>query len=324
MLALPFRLLRPDGVNGLFDAATTPVWLFPLVIWGAISAWRRGMRGVSAGLALYLLLFYVVYLPMGPAVSIWAMGRYHLALLPAAVPLAAIGLWDLLGRTPRFPTAGRRLAAAGLVATLGLAWWPAIAALPMDWQRELAWALELGRRHPELADPRRVRVITPDNRRAFSDLTPRSLLYGLSGGVLRDGNAVTVAHAFERLHVGANATPAVYYEGLYCWLAVGPGELWNPQCAAMHEVFELEPIETLEIDEPTWLLAYAPLRTSDTLRLGLYRVGARRMTPDAAARLLPAPILVRDTRWGPMGSVSGAGHHRMEEPEPPLPEVRAP
>lgn len=324
LLHLPMLIVWPDGHNGLFDVATSPLWVWPLALWGGVVLWRRGGRHAAAGLALGLVVYLLLYAGMAPSVTIWKMTRYHGSLLPAAVPLVGLGLWDAVGRAAaalppawavRLAGAGPRAAAAISIAAVGLlAWWPAMTALPRDWQRDLQWALKLGATEPALADPD-VRVVLPDNRRRFLDLTPRKLIEPLTQGHQPLSASVTVAEALGALHAHGDDTPAVYYEGLYCWLAVTPGEPINPQCRAMHEGFELIPLREMRVDEPAYLSAYAEVRPAGPLTLTLYRIGRRLPGADAALAGLPAPLTGRLAH--PVTPVVGSGTNAYMAPASP-------
>ncbi|MEC9072847.1 MAG: hypothetical protein VX938_10725, partial [Myxococcota bacterium] len=68
---------RPDGPNALFDARTTPVWLWPMALWGAVVAWRQGNRALVLGLLLTVLAILTVTVRMGASGVYWPMARYH-------------------------------------------------------------------------------------------------------------------------------------------------------------------------------------------------------------------------------------------------------
>lgn len=314
-------LVRPDGRNAFFDAATTPVWLWPLSLAGAWVAFRHGSRVLAAAALLAVVSFFVLYASMGPAGVVFTMARYHASAFPAVLVLATFGTDALLRRLLplrsglRRATAGAGLAAAGLVF-----WWPALETLPMDWQRELTFALDLGRREPPVV-PDGARVVTPDNRRRFLDLAPRDLVLPLTGARFHGGEAVPVSEALARLHADP-ARPddpeSFFWRGLHCHLAVAPGsgEREDPQCSAMFAAFELTPVETLEITEPCYLEAYVASRPSPPLEIGLYRIGRRKLSPEAALPLLPAPV----ARAAP-GAVfpMAAGANPQTDPaDPPL------
>lgn len=182
----------------------------------------------------------------------------------------------------------RRFVAALAVIALGcLLWWPAIWALPLDRQRELHWAVDYGREHPNLlADG--VQLITPDNRRRFRDLSPREIVGPLGRGRVSIDSVVTVEDAIRGSMTGDDE--ALYYEGLYCWQARRPGEEDNPQCRAMHAVFDLQPLETMTIDEASYLEAFSGSHSAAPKKLTLYRVVGRRLTPEQGLLLLPAPL----------------------------------
>lgn len=282
-------LLIPSQGNAFFDLANTPAWLWPLALWGLFGGWRRRARGAVVALALLLVGYLALYARMAPSITVWPWGRYHMAALPAALGLATLGLDDLLRRLPG--PAGRRWAvagAAGLAALGCLLWWPAVKALPMDWQRELEWLVDLGRREPAWVGAD-TRVVLPDNRRRFRDLSPRAGMSALTANRQPRDASVPVAQALARLHLEGPAPAAIYVEGLFCHLALGPGEAINPQCAAMHEAFVLEPLEAITVDEPPFLTAYERVRAPAPLTLSVYRVGERTLPPDRALALLPAP-----------------------------------
>ncbi len=311
----------PGGDNGLFDVATSPLWVWPLTLWGATILWRKGRRHEAVGLSVGLLTYLGLYAQMESAVTVWKMTRYHASLLPFAVPLAGVGLWELSGhgaaRWPRLQSSPRRLAAALAVAVLGLvAWWPALEALPRDWQRDLHWAIALGASEPALAAPD-TRVVLPDNRRRFLDLMPRKLIEPLTAGHQPLSMSVSIEEALRALHAHGDDTPAVYYEGLYCWLARLPAEPMNPQCAAMHRAFELTPLDSTRVDEPAYLSAYVDVRPSGPLTLTLYRVGRRLPGAEAALAALPTPLAGRldDPPESVMGSGTGA---YLTPADPPL------
>ncbi len=86
----------------------------------------------------------------------------------------------------------------------------------------------------------------------------------------------------------------------------------------MKEAFELEPVERLEITDGVYLAAYAGVRAPAPLELTLYRVGARRLDPGAALRLLPPAIEPGDT-----GHVLPMGAGAASQTDPPEPLDRA-
>jgi hypothetical protein len=287
---LATALVIPSSGNAFFDLATTPPWLWPLTILGALAAYRAGLRGAALALSLLVLTYLALYARMDASITVWRWSRYHLSALPAVVALSAIGLETALTRAPRLAASPRRLiAAATAIAALGAAlYWPAVRALPMDWQRELTWAIDLGRREPPLIEAP-TRLVLPDNRRRFRDLSPRAITAALTANRLRREASVPIATALERLHLTSEDPPALYFEGLYCYLALAPGESFNPQCQAMHEAFTLTPLESITITEPPFLTAYAAIRPVGPLALTLYRVGPRRLPPETARALIPEP-----------------------------------
>ena len=317
LLGLPRALFMPSEFNAFFDPVTSPLWLWPLSWIPVVMARTRAER-VAAWTAMgTILLFFVLYVKMPPAVTLWAMGRYHLAALPAVVILASLGLEWLVARALS-ETADRRLPTIALVVScLGAAlWWSAVTALPYDWQQEQAWLVEQGKKRPRIFDEN-TRLITPDNRRRFGDMAPREAIFALGETTRLTQEVVTIEHALKGLNTGETLTPAIYYEGLYCHLALGPDEMTNPQCEAMHQAFELEPLVHSNVDGKAYLLAYADHRPSQVLPIAIYRVGARRLAPAVAARLLPHPVEHGDDSSGSL--VMGTStRSSMEEPVPPL------
>ncbi|MEE8410011.1 MAG: hypothetical protein V3T05_10420 [Myxococcota bacterium] len=284
-------LVWPAGRNAFFDPLTSPLWIYPLAVWGGIVTWRAGEKAVAAGLAAMALTFLVLYSRIEPAAVIWKMARFHTAAIPAVAMLFTLGLDDALARLrPLSESTSRRFVAAVAVTGLGcVLWWPAVWALPLDRQRELHWAVDVGRAHPELLVGG-TRLITPDNRRRFRDLSPREIIGPLGRGHVSIDRVVTVEQAIQDLEVGDSDGAAIFYEGLYCRQARRPGESDNPQCRAMHEVFDLRPIETITIDLGSYLAAYDGPRFAAPKKLTLYRIVGRRMTPAQGLRLLPAPV----------------------------------
>jgi hypothetical protein len=197
---------------------------------------------------------------------------------------------DLWARVPALAARPQHQVPAVLgVAILGAAlWWPAVRAVPMDWQEELHWLIDLGRA-PETRVGEDTRLVVPDNRRRFRDLSPRAPMLALSAGARLEREAFTVAQAVDRFFVEPDAAPTYYLEGLYCHLALGPGERLNPQCEAMRETFVLEPVATYRLDSPPFLTAYASIRSPAPVDLTLYRVLERRLAPHEARGLVPAP-----------------------------------
>ena len=246
------------------------------------------------------------------------MARYHGTALPAALSLGLFGMWDLLGRLPKLTEIGPRTAGAVGVAALGCGlWWPAMMALPMDWQREHHWLVDLGRRDPPVI-PIGARLVTPDNRRSFLDMSPRNVATPLTLGRQHSGSAVPIEVALRALHVDGDQTRAYFYAGLYCHLAVAPdgSEPLNPQCLAMMDAFELRPVEILKVTETTYLQGYVDTRREGPLELGLYEVGARKLSPQRALERLPAPMDKGSSEAVfPMGS---GARQQLEPPEPPL------
>lgn len=306
-------LIVPDGRNALWHPLWTPIWLWPLAMWGFwVSVRSPPRRWLAIGLFAGVFVLHVIYADMPPAETAWPLARYHSVLIPPAAGLVLLGLWEVLARWPR--SAGRMGVAGGAVAVAGLLWWPAVAAVPRDHQLEAAWAVELGRRYGERFRSG-ARLVVPDNRRRFRDLNPRDVIEPLSGGGQHAERAVTVAHAVERLHL-ADAQPEAYFHwGLYCYLAVGPDEPVNPQCAAMRQTFELEPVDLITIDAPVYNIDYPAVRAAGPLTIGLYRIGGRLLSPEEARRLVPEEIAPGNELLDPMSSNTPP---RTDPPEPPL------
>ena len=283
-------LVWPSEHNGFFDPATTPPWLYVIAVWGAVHGWSRGHRAATVAMALLVGAYLFLYSGMEPAVTIWAMGRYHLSGLVGVVVLCALGLEAVVAAAPRIgSSAGRTIASCVVLAALGCGlWWPAVSALPYDWQAELQWLIERGR-EPGTRVSGDTRLVVPDNRRRFRDLTPRAPIVALSAGQQQEQAAVTVIEAIESLHTASADPEALYYEGLYCWLALGPGEDRNPQCGAMHAAFLLEPVASRTIEEPVYLSAYVNVRRRGPVDVTLYRIGARKLPAQEARDLLPPP-----------------------------------
>jgi hypothetical protein len=85
----------------------------------------------------------------------------------------------------------------------------------------------------------------------------------------------------------------------------------------MHEVFELAPVATRDVAESPYLIDYQATQAPGPYRLGLYRIGARKLSPERGARLLPEPIAdwIRDALPFPYGTATAP---QMEPPDPPL------
>ncbi|MEZ4267673.1 MAG: hypothetical protein R3F39_14940 [Myxococcota bacterium] len=311
-------LVRPDGRNAYFDAATTPVWLWPLALWGAVTTFRSGRRALAISLIFIPLATLALYAHMGPAGVVFTMARYHLLGLPAVVLLCAMGATELAIRLPNLGTPARAASATVALAALGTAcWWPAMNPFPMDWQAEHAWALDLGRQSPPLI-PDAARLVTPDNRRSMLDMAPRDMAIALTAARKSAEHVVTVEYALAQLHVSGARPEAYFYQGLYCWLDIAPGgdETISPQCAAMHDAFELEPVAALDLSGPAYLQAYVATRPAGPLPLRLYRIGRRKLAPAATVGLLPPPIEPGSPKAAlPMGS---GAPRQMEAPQPPL------
>lgn len=317
LLGLPRALFLPTEFNAFFDPATSPVWLWPFAWIAVLTARQRDARAAAWACLGTIVLFFVLYVKMPPAVTLWAMGRYHLAALPAVVVLTALGLEWVSARALKL-RAERLLPGISIAVALSGAWacWGAVTALPFDWQQEQAWLVEQGKERPRLFDER-TRLVTPDNRRRFGDMAPREAIFALGETVRLTEEVVTIEHALRGLNTGERVTPALYYEGLYCHLALAPGEMTNPQCEAMHQAFELEPVAHTTVDGPSYLLAYADNRPAERLPIAIYRVGARKLPPEEAVRLLPEPVAHGDTSSGSlvMGTSTRAS---MSPPVPPL------
>ncbi|MEC9072569.1 MAG: glycosyltransferase family 39 protein, partial [Myxococcota bacterium] len=283
-------LLLPSADNAFFDPITAPVWLYPLSVWGFIAGIRSGPRGATAGLLVGFLAYVLLYSGMEVAVSVWGMGRYHLSALPFVIGGCVVGVGDLWTRLPVLQRHVKQMVPATLgMAMVGCAlWWPAVMAVPMDWQQELHWLIDLGR-----DDETRLRgdgrLVVPDNRRRFRDLSPRAPILALSAGRHLEAEAFTVAQALDGFLLGPDEPPTFYVEGLYCHLALGPGEKLNPQCQAMRDSFVLDPVATHTLSGEAFLTAYADIRSEGSVDVTLYRVLERRLTVEQTADLLPEP-----------------------------------
>jgi len=283
-------LVMPDGRNALFDPQIAPIWFYPLVIFGGVALWRAGQRWAAVGLGGLTLTFLFTYSGLPPAVTVWKHGRYHTSLLMGAVPLAAAGVWLLCARFERVRDETKRIYAATVLAVLGCAaWWPAMGTLDLEWQQGHHYVIELGQKYKQpLAS---ARVIVPDNRRRFLDMSPRKDVVPLTLQKQSINNGVTVAHALEFFRTRRGTSPeAYYYEGLYCFLALGEGETINPQCDAMRKTFELIPMDTRTITAGAYLNMYEDWRAPPPITLGLYKVGRRKIEAEEALKMLPKPV----------------------------------
>ncbi len=238
-----------------------------------------------------VVTYMILYSGLPYSVVIWKMSRYHATMLPAVVLLTAVGMWDVLERLKwTRDSLKRRLIAGVTVSAVGCALWsPALFALPMDWQQDLHGAIELGKNHSELWG-KKVRIVTPDNRRRFLDQSPRNYVSALTRGRQEARMAIPVAYAAKYLRTDEEWTETFFYGGLYCYLAVLPDENINPQCRAMERIFEMTEVGSITVDTPPYLVAYKDTRVKGTLKLPLYRIGKRKLSPDEAMKLVPAPI----------------------------------
>ena len=317
LAALLSLLVTPDADNAFFDASTTPLWLWPLAVFGVVARVRQANRTAVFAFTAVALGYLLLYAEMREAGVVWTKARYHAAALPAVALLAAWGLENGLGRVSQLAPRGRRVVATLILCALGAGiWWPGSGALPMDWQQELSWLHEVGVREPGVLS-RGARIVTPDNRRRFLDQSPRSRVQLLTGGAQHADKAIPVAHALERLEPMRLATTVYYYRGLYCYLAVSPDgtEPINPQCAAMERAFEMEPVEVKTIDAPVYQQAYIGVRNKGPMELGLFKVVRRRLPAAEALRGLPEPIHQARTDVFPMGTNTPP---ETMAPRPPL------
>lgn len=318
-------LVIPGARNALLDFATTPPWLYPLTLIGLATALRHGPRLAGLALALSLLTYLFFFAPWPPSVVLWPYARYHAPLLVGATLLTALAFVRLAELLPRLAPPHRTAWAAVAVAVLGCALYlPAVRAIDHDWQQNLAWEVALGRtRGPELAQGR---LVLPDNRRRFRDLSPRDAVVALTAGRQSVEAAVTVAHALEHLHVDGDATEAWFVEDLTCRLARAPSEAANPQCEAMHQTFDLQAESESEITGPAWLVDYITLRGERPVPLRLWRIGRRRLPPAQALALLPPPVAAGSaTLDGPIPYPMGSSSPTFTDPpEPPLGDAMEP
>lgn len=324
LTTLMTRLLWPSEHNAFFDPATCPPWLYLLAIAGAVIRWRRpqpdGLNRLGLlGLLVIAMTYFTLYAGMEPAITVWGMGRYHLSILPIMVLLSALGL-DTLSEalSARAKHAWSGPAAVMVIPMVGmLLWWPAVMALPMDWQTELDWLLRRGRTATtQIQLP--ARLVLPDNRRRFRDLSPRAPIIALSGGEAREETSVTVAQAIEHLEP-TSEEPVYFLEGLYCFLAVDRDEQENPQCEAMKATFDLELIDSVQVTSPSFLVGYTDLRREAPFSLSLWRVTGRRLSPAEGLAQLPRPITPEDPRAEAGGVIASPTSAAMWPSEPPFP-----
>ncbi len=281
-------LVMPDGRNALFDPMVSPIWLYPLVIFGAVALWRAGQRSVAAGFGVLVLTYVVAHSGWAPAVTVWPMGDPHAALLLGAAPLAAAGVWLGLGRLAAAVDAKARIIAATTLGALGCAaWWPAVRALDLDWQRAHHYAIELGQEHAAALEGEGVRVVIPTHQHRHVSLSSSAMMAPLTEQRQTSADAVTVAHALEHHDPSEGAANLYYYEGLPCYLAGPAGGTVNPQCAAMRASFVLTPLSRLELHRGAYIASHADIRAPPPITLGLYRVGRRTLSPEQAMALLP-------------------------------------
>ena len=174
----------------------------------------------------------------------------------------------------------RRIATGIGVAVVGCAaWFPSLTELPLAWQQGLNATLDLGREQ-EVLWKENVRIVTPDNRRRFRDLSPRLYIVPLTRGRQSETMAVPVAHALAKLHVGSDKTEAYFYAGHFCALATLPGERQNPQCQAMFDTFELTEIKPrFDINADSYLTVYQHKKNAKAFSIAVYKIGARKLPP---------------------------------------------
>ncbi|MEZ4265550.1 MAG: glycosyltransferase family 39 protein [Myxococcota bacterium] len=318
-------LVLPGARNALLDFATTPPWLYPLTLIGFATALRHGPRAAGLALGLSFVVYLFFFAPWPASVVLWPYARYHAPLLVGAVLLSALAFTRLAALVPILARPTHTVWAAFAIAGLGCALYlPAIGAIDHDWQQNIAWQRSLGlTRGAELSQGR---LILPDNRRRFRDLSPRDAVVALTAGRQASEAAVTVAHALEHLHVDGDETVAWFVEDLTCRLARAPSEPANPQCEAMHRAFELSAESEAQLTGPAWLVDYVALRGPDPVPLRLWRVGRRLLPPAAALALLPPPLPPGSASldgpiFYPMGSSSPTF---TDPPEPPLGDAMEP
>jgi hypothetical protein len=317
--------LIPDGRNAFFDPETSPLWLWPLCLWGAVVLWRRGSRWACLGLSSMVGIYMVLYSGLPYSVVIWKMSRYHATMLPAVVLLTGVGLWDVLGRIRWTKSSLQRRVGGGIaIAALGcILWSPALVALPMDWQQDIKGSIDLGREHQELWGPK-IRVVTPDNRRRFLDLSPRTYISALTRGRQEPRMAIPVAYAARYLRTDEEWTETYFYGGLYCYLAVLPDEQINPQCRAMEKIFEMTEVGSVTIDTPPYLVAYKDTRIKGTLKLPLYKIGKRKLSPDEAMKLIPEALGTDSVDLVPGYPIGSATSPFSDPPKPGIGSSIAP
>jgi hypothetical protein len=264
-----------------------------------------------------VMICLILYSRMPPSVAIWKMSRYHATMLPAVLLLTTVGTWDVLERLRWTKESPKRRLIGGIgLAALGCALWaPALVALPMDWQRGHEAAVELGQQYPELWRDN-IRIVTPDNRRRFLDLSPRTDAAALTRGRQEARMAIPIAYAARYLRTDENHSEAYYFRSLYCYLAVLPDEAINPQCAAMEKIFEMKEIASVVVDEEPYLLAYAKTRIKGPLTLTLFSIGNRKLDPDAAMALIPEPLGVDSAGKVPGYPIGAATNPFMDAPQP--------
>jgi hypothetical protein len=318
-------LALPGARNALLDFTTSPPWLYPLALIGLASALRHGPRAAALALALALVTIVAFFAPWPPSVVAWPFARYHAPLLVSATLLAALALARLAPRIPALAAPPRPAWAAFALAGLTLALYlPALRPLDYDVHQNLAWLRDLGRTRAE--DLSAARLVLPDNRRRFRDLSPRDAVVAATAGRQSPEAAVSVAHALAALHVPPDDTPAYFIEDLTCRLARAPGEPANPQCEAMHRTFELTAEATRDLTGPAWLVDYIALRGDAPVRVTLWRIGRRLLPPDRALALLPEPLAAGTaTLDGPIRYPMGSSSPTFTDPpEPPLGQPTAP
>ena len=168
----------PDGRNAFFDAETSPLWLWPLCVWGFVVLWQ-GLPMDALGLGSMVVTYMILYSGLPYSVVIWKMSRYHATMLPAVVLLTAVGM-GCSGATQMDQEVDKRRLSAGVGISGRLrSMVSALFALPMDWQQDLHGAIELGQNHSSCGQEGA--VVTPDVEDASSIKSPQLCLSAYTG-----------------------------------------------------------------------------------------------------------------------------------------------
>ena len=92
----------------------------------------------------------------------------------------------------------------------------------------------------------------------------------------------------------------------------------------MERIFEMEEVGSITIDTDPYLVAYKDTRVQGPLKLPLYKIGKRKLSPDEAMKLIPAALGTDSVDSVPGYPIGSATSPFTDAPQPGIDASIAP